>query len=320
MVPLAAVHMRHVTKKYRQLLAQIFILSLLAALVFCFTIAVIHFVMTNDSSAFFYHELVSPLRQHAVYISILVFIAIIYLLENYRPAHLFLVIFFSLSLVFLSSKLIIAFLLFYFIVFFFRQYQLQRSAGKFIIIPSLVLITGMVVLFATNNPVRERFIEITDRRENLLLKDQFEPGQYFDGLQFRILQWKWVPEILDHESSWLSGVTPGESQLKLDSLYLSKNMYTGRSSQSETGYLGYNTHNQFLESLLQNGIPGAILIIIIWTLVFLTAVKTRKRSVIIISLLFIAWSLIESVFETQYGIMIFCFFPAWVNLLENNDD
>jgi hypothetical protein len=38
--------------------------------------AFIHYSDTGDTTHFFYHQLVSPLKQHAVYFSLLVFIAL----------------------------------------------------------------------------------------------------------------------------------------------------------------------------------------------------------------------------------------------------
>ena len=88
-------------------------------------------------------------------------------------------------------------------------------------------------------------------------------------------------------------------------------MYVGEPAKGTTGFLGYNTHNQFLETLLQSGIAGlSILLAIVISLARMAWLK-KRRVLSTITILFLAWLFSESVFETQFGIMIFTFFPLF---------
>ncbi|HEX7844179.1 MAG TPA: hypothetical protein VF476_00180, partial [Chitinophagaceae bacterium] len=98
----------------------------------------------------------------------------------------------------------------------------------------------------------------------------------------------------------------------LDSQYISRNMYRGNGSATDKGYLGYNTHNQFLESLLKNGIPGVIVFLAIFVGLLSMAWQKRKGGRLFILLLLLTYACIESVLETQYGIILFTFFPCLI--------
>jgi O-antigen ligase len=77
------------------------------------------------------------------------------------------------------------------------------------------------------------------------------------------------------------------------------------------GYLGYNTHNQFLEALLQTGIIGLICFMAICFEMIRRAVERKSRVLTALVLLLLAYTFNESVFETQYGLVLFTFFPLF---------
>jgi O-antigen ligase len=134
---------------------------------------------------------------------------------------------------------------------------------------------------------------------------------YFNGLQFRLLQWKFTPEILNENQRWLIGMSPGDARYFLNQKYISSKMYTGDPARGNKGFLVYNTHNQFLETLLQTGITG--LAVLCFICISLVRISREKKRLMLSSLvlLMLAWFFTESVLETQYGVMIFTFFPLF---------
>ncbi len=55
-------------------------------------------------------------------------------------------------------------------------------------------------------------------------------------------------------------------------------MYTGTVARGDKGFIGYNTHDQFLESLLETGLIGSLLFLLIcWSLVKM--ILERKRAI-----------------------------------------
>jgi len=98
-------------------LVKYYILLLVSACLYCFITSFIHYTNSGDVTQLFYHQLVSPLKQHAIYFSLLVFFGTAYLLINAakgeflinRVLHFLAIAFFSAILLLLSSKLVLLF-------------------------------------------------------------------------------------------------------------------------------------------------------------------------------------------------------------------
>ena len=300
---------------------------LFAACAFALCRACADFLATNDSSVFFYHRLVSLYSGHAIQFSILVFAALLYLVESfrnkqrsvYKTFRFFLVFFFSIFLILLSSKLVIAFYVIY-IFYYLINIVSKKNRNK---VAAMLLLGGFVTfcifLFSTDNVVSRRFIEIGATDFGVLKKGKFSQGNYFNGLQFRLLQWKFVPEILNKKKAWLTGVGVGDAQETLNQKYIAENMYIGTVARGDKGFLGYNAHNEFLQALLQTGIAGLLLYLLICFAVIKLMFRKPGVQLIFISTLLLAYSFSESVFESQYSSIIFLFFPLFFYMDGDND-
>ena len=296
----------------------VYILSLTS--VFCVAIAFNKYLQSGDNSYFFYHKLLLPIDHHAIQFSILVFFALVLLLEEiarkkyliHPILHFTLTAYLIMILVLLSSKLVIAFFLLY-VVYWGCMTAKKVFHFKFALpIASIAFLSLTSILVFTKNPVTNRFADIIAGKIQLVSEDKFNPGIYFNGLQFRLLQWRFVVQILNDHNAWLTGLGPGDAQEVLDKKYIAANMYIGDSATGERGFLGYNTHNQFLESLLQTGIPGLACFLLICTGMIQMAIRARRKELSAVVVLLLAYSLNESVFETQYGSMIFLFLPLFL--------
>ena len=99
---------------------------------------------------------------------------------------------------------------------------------------------------------------------------------------------------------------------------MSVNMYTGAPGSASHGFLGYNTHNQFLEAFLQTGIIGLGCFLLICFEMVRMAMRQKNKMLSALVALLIAYSFSEAVLETQYGLIIFIFYPLFLlNLLTN---
>lgn len=305
-------------KKNRQLFA-FFCIILFTGSLYCLIVSFSHYSRSGDSALFFYHNLVSPIRQHAVYFSAYVFIALVFLSEDIRKNrfvvnnyfHYCLIFYFIVFLFLLSSKLVIGFYIIYMIYYLIVLLHSKTASTKKAMPVLLVLITVTGTIFITGNKISDRFTEIFQGNISVVKQETFSPGDYFNGLQFRLLQWKLAPVILSENKSWWSGVSPANAQSLLDKKYIEKNMYTGDPVRKDRGYLGYNTHNQFLQSLLQNGIPGLAIFIFLCFALLRIAWLRKDRLVSFVILLILAFACTESLLETQYGLVLFTFFPLF---------
>ncbi|MEO6490730.1 MAG: hypothetical protein ABIO04_12375 [Ferruginibacter sp.] len=327
----------------RNSLMKYFIWILAAALFYCLLAAVQNFYSHHRSDVFFYHKLVIPLKHHhAVQVSIIVFSAVVYLLEAVkrsayvlnRKVDLLLLFYFTVCIILLSSKLIIAFTIVTFLYYLVNALR-KRKKGRPIVLFTLFAATAMMAaVILTTNKVSQRFNEIISGDIALVQQKNFDPNVYFNGLQFRVLQLRFVKEILTENNAWLTGVSANAQKL-LDKKYRDTNMFIGEPGSNEHGFIGYNTHNQFLESILQSGIIGLIFFcLIILSMIWLT-LKRKDPELTFMATLLIAYCLNESVFENQYGIILFTFYPmffyagrstdplqdknnSYLNLIKNN--
>jgi|GEM_PF-711964 len=298
----------------RILLVRMFTILLFASCWYCLVHSLNAYVSTKDASYFFYHRLAAPISQHAVYLSFLVLATLIVMLESMRTVKqifrpwpaIILIFFFTAFILLLSSKLMIGLMIGYLMVFFSRNVKWGgRNNRKFAMASAGVIGLFMIAVFI-RNPVGDRFREIMRTDISILDKEKYSPGDYFDGMQFRLLQWKFVGQILTSEQSWLTGIGTGDAQAALDKKFLEMNMYAGDPLRGSRGYLGYNAHNQFLETLLQSGIPGLICLLGVFAALFRVCIQ-NKVSLALLLILF-AWSFTESILEVQYG-LIYLFLP-----------
>jgi hypothetical protein len=169
-----------------------------------------------------------------------------------------------------------------------------------------------VLVLSTNNPVGNRFRQVFKGDPVLAQKDNFDPGIYFNGMQFRLLQFKLVPAILNEKKAWLTGVGPAHAQACLNDQYIRRNMYTGNAVAGDIGYRAFNTHDQFLESLLRHGIIGLFLFCLLFAGLIMMVIQIPAGLYRIFLILILSYSLVESVLEVEYGIFIFTFFPVFL--------
>ena len=292
---------------------------LAGGLLYCLVKSVILYQSTHEQAVFFYHELVKPLKHHhAVYMAIFVFVALIFLFEKikmkdpvFKPVISYsLIAFFSACLLLLSSKLVLFVYLLSIIYYLFIFSNLSLPGKKLGRSIAAIVLLLIVTILVTRNPISHRFRDLFSGDPGLAQQEMFHPGIYFNGIQFRLLQMRLVPEILEKENKWWTGVGVSNAQPQLDSQYTLRNMYLGEPARGDKGYLGYNTHNQFLESLLKNGIPGLLAFLFIFVVLLIITWQYRHSGLIFILLLLLMYACIESVFETQYGIILFTLFPS----------
>ncbi|WP_205509342.1 O-antigen ligase family protein [Longitalea arenae] len=296
--------------------ATVFMLALLLS--WCLGVSFIKYQLHHAGTGiFFYHELVANLGHHAVQYAVLVYAGLIWLLQSgyegryllNRNIHLLLMGYFIAGILLLSSKLVILFMVGSLAYYLFITLKKNTNSWQvvFVITIAGLLISSIILL--TTNPISRRFNEIMQGNMALVQQTSFNPGDYFNGVQFRLLQWRFVKEILQENRAWITGVSPAKAQSFLDQKYAATHMYTGVAGTNDRGFLGYNTHNQFLESLLQSGLIGLFCFLFICFETVRLTVRKNSRMLYAFVLLLLVYCFSESVLETQYGLIIFIFFP-----------
>ncbi len=321
-IPLSLCCCDFINEATRRRLLKWYCLILFVACLYALFYAFKRYSITHNSSVFLYHPLVSIYSGHAVQFSILVFLSLLHLFDTLTKKEivfnkyfdLFLIVFFLVFLFLLSSKLVIAFFLLYFLYAMTKSFLSKSINAKFIAMSIAALAIFSLFIFSTQNRISNRFKDIVQTDFQFIKRERFNQGDYFNGLQFRLLQWEFVPTILNEKKAWLLGVSPGDAQNDLNQKYISRNMYTGTPARGDKGFIGYNTHDQFLESLLETGLIGSLVFLLVCCSLVKMAWERKNAELSFITALLLIYSFSESVFETQYSLFIFLFFPLFFYL------
>lgn len=274
---------------------------LLVAICFlCLVVAGLRLWETGQAWVFFYHELTAVISINAVFFSAYVLIALIFLLSaDGRGAFRWpLIFFFTVMMLLLESKLLLVLLAVSFIVSQpgRRGFRLQtrRSAG----VVELV-IAGVTALAVTPNPVQQRYQDILHDDWRYIGTHHVAQQPGFNGVSLRLLMWQFAGEIVGEKKAWVAGVSAGDSQDLLNRKYLAANMR----------YLGYNFHNQFVETFVRSGIAGLCLFLAAVGLLVDLVRRTGTRAAWLVLVILLSMALTESTLEMQHSLFPFCFFP-----------
>jgi O-antigen ligase len=186
---------------------------------------------------------------------------------------------------------------------------MRNSTKKKIIVASLSIIMLLSALVFTRNPIRSRFSDALSGNMFLFKQDTFSPDVYFNGVQLRLLMWRFTYEILQEKNSWLIGVSTGDAQYELNRKFAETNVYLGDGKNDKLGYRAFNSHNVFLQTVLESGLVGLCFLLGIIISFFFQAFNRKNKPAIIFFLGILAFCLTESVLSSQYAILLFMFFP-----------
>jgi O-antigen ligase len=287
---------------YRRLLSA-YCLLLAVICGYCLSMAVIEYRWQHTISVFFYHDLTSALSVNAVFFSGYVIVALLFLLFSSLSLPLLspagtsklrngLIFFFTGIMFLLSSKLLLVLLAVIFLFYLSRnrpRLPKRQFAGL-----ALLILIGVLTLALTRNPVSRRYEETLSHWSGKIYTE-------YNGINLRLLQWKFAYEILNENHAWAFGVSAGDSQDLLDQKYLAAGM--------SQGYLRYNFHNEYIEVLVRSGLVGSFVFLLAITgLIGLARSAASVEAAFIVTLALLVM-LTESALEMQHTLFLFSFFP-----------
>jgi O-antigen ligase len=167
-------------------------------------------------------------------------------------------------------------------------YAFSQKSYKILIVSAIVplIFMGFVLI---NPVVKTRFIDIKATSYN---------NSNYGGLFARTKIWEPGMELIK-ENLWL-GVGTGDDQTELDKKFIKYNYWEGVQA--------FNMHNQFLQTALNYGIVGLLLLLIVLFLQLKNAVWKRDLLYFSFLMLFICACLTESMLSRSKGIIFFLIF------------
>jgi len=266
-----------------------------------------HFHQLNPAASawweyFSYIQIGSWIEMHPAYFSMyLIFCVIILLQEMFDKmkvsiTSISIIVLFTVFISLLSSRMaIISYLLILIGLPIFNA--IIRRNYKIAIVPAFSIVLLFVVIWI--NPVsRFRIIQ-----EPVTTSYDTNPSNtIWNSVSFRVLEWK--ASIDELKQSWMAGVGPGDTQDALHAQYFKYG--------KKVADLNYNAHNQYLQTMLELGVPGIILLLIcIYSPLFKNVPLSAEHIAFI--LLFGLMCFTESMLSAQKGIIFFTLFQSLYN-------
>ncbi|NSW45174.1 MAG: O-antigen ligase family protein [Bacteroidales bacterium] len=272
--------------------------SILGITVFLIVKTAIAFQKTNNIGLWYYNELSTP--YHPTYLAMYVVMAIVFLYDflitlNHRFIKLVLFIWILLQLVFiylLSSKAGILSAII--VLLLMSLHYIVRK--RIILIPLIILFIAILFAYvgvfgnfrfkALENTIQTTEINVTTTESNAA----------------RWLVWQAGLKIA--QENWLLGVGTGDIKESLINEYDQRGM-TGAVEKK------LNAHNQFLETLVGQGIVGLLMLLLVFLMPFYRALKTYNLPWLMFIVLTAFNFLFESMLNTQGGVFFFSYFYAF---------
>jgi UDP-GlcNAc:undecaprenyl-phosphate/decaprenyl-phosphate GlcNAc-1-phosphate transferase len=260
-------------------------------------------------NAFFYTDLLSFVKGNPITHSLLFNLAIIFLASNYtrlkyslwKLTSWLMLCFFIVMVILFGSK--IGYLVLFITVF----YALNKFIVnlKFRIISFAVVISFMVLLYYNSDNFHQHirsFVWKVEKHEKLKIERKLP----------RTVIWPIAVETI--KQNWMFGVGVGNTTDILVENYENINYQKGQEHR-------FNAHNQFLETFMQTGILGFLVLIGFFLYGFYKAIVHRNKLYAVFLVIVLFYMMIESLFETQMGMVGFAFFNAlFLSALSQNKD
>jgi len=261
-------------------------------------LGVIKSLVNHDISYLFYHNLSNNLSNlSAIYFSVFVSFGICYYLIKTPKSRLdyFTILFLALFLILLSSKTIIAITIINSLILLFWK----KTKIKFILKNILILIALLVVfIFASKNIVNRVKVEFDKTKFNeVLSKKEFGHVYPWTGASLRVFQIKAFCEITSQQKNILLGSGLKNSQESLNNKYKEYNVYPG--------FLNYNYHNQYIQTIAELGIVGLLLLLLIFSSLIKRGIIKKDSFLLSFLILIIVICITESFLWRQRGMVFF---------------
>ena len=297
-----------------------FILSTLCASIFCVITALYQYFGTGEQHHLYGYELVAPLKSMTPFImSMCCLLSLLFLCNKgyqlkirHTMSGKFLweamltiaaIIFLFSFLLILGNRntLIAAFLL----LIFYCLKLLKKLAFRIIAIGSFFLL--LVIAININPFLNRQWNELSDfsGKDSIQLDRDLSLGRSWGGWQLRVAIWKCSWDVFNKNP--LFGVGTGDVKKSLQDAYENRKFYFA------SRYNKYNTHNQYLQESVSNGLLGLVVFLSCLIVpLFCNMHPDDKEFYSLFLFCFAFVCLTDTPLELNKGIILYAFFNALI--------
>lgn len=256
---------------------------------------------------FTYFDFTEALKAHPTYLGLYNCLAISILLQNFflnnknKILNLVLIIFLSIIVFMLGSRISLICLIIIFCYLFFSFFREISKTFRYVVL--FLFISLPLIIFSSMPIIKERMIDMTFGLAESFSYAQYGNNTKYDGgISPRLDMWKCAIEITKDRA--LLGNGYGYTQDLLNRCY------------RENGYdsfanLNYQTHNQYLNNYARGGIIGLIVLLILYFYSFYYSIVRKDRLHTSFLVLIIVTSLTENLLNLHFGIVLFAYFNSF---------
>lgn len=165
------------------------------------------------------------------------------------------------------------------------------------LVTSFLVILSVIVLF--NYSYRFKTLHLSTEKIEQILDN---PNQSAESTTLRILVWSASIEVIKHHP--IIGVGNGDVKNELNTVYTQRNYKVPLE-------IKMNSHNQYLETYIGTGIIGLMILVFMITLPFFI-IKSKTLLMQGFIIIFAFNILVESMFNTQAGVIFIVFFYSFL--------
>ncbi len=182
----------------------------------------------------------------------------------------------------------------------FLQYVMRKKWWKLLATGVAGVVFLVAFLLMSNSRIASRFQEIP--KAISAVKTENNPS--VESNTARMIMWSTSFKVI--KDNWLAGAGTGDVK---DVLH-AKNVQLKNTGAAE---LNLNSHNQFLNTFVQLGLVGFLLLVMLFVVTFRNAIRVKSVYGVLFAATMILTMLFESFVETQAGIVPFCLLLLLVN-------
>lgn len=266
-----------------------------------------------NENHFLYHSY-SEILGHAIYLGAFFAIGLAFLIylikENLfnKKLSYVLIFFFSLQLLLLTPRIILLYLILFGIpILIIYSYSKKVNVIKILVVGMVYIFLGFLAYQVEG--IRNRINDVTKSSFTFLNDPNKNDNRSMDGVEFRLAKWHFTIEAIKKKGDLIFGVGTGGGQEKLEEVYKENNFVIGYVDH-------FNSHNQFLTTLLDNGLIGLVSYLWIFSISFYRGFKYKNLILLFTAGLIFSFSITETILGSQKGVLLLTFFiPFTATLL-----